>query len=95
MTITRNGSIHSESSILWVSFVLSICLNNDYVSHIVDKDGDRNNAPLCGQFNDNVGTKAELEHVKLNLPKEKHSVETILASHNPKYERLLPYHILY
>ena len=55
MTISKDQSTHSESSILQVSSVLNICLKNGYAFHNVGKDGDQNTDSPCDQFNDNLG----------------------------------------
>ena len=73
MTIAKDQSTHSESSILQVSSVLNICLKNGYACHNVGKDGDQNTDSPCDQLDYNVGTyhsDAQLEHMKSNLLEE-------------------------
>jgi hypothetical protein len=70
MTISKDQSTHSESSILQVSSVLNICLKNGYSCHNARKDGDQNTDSPCDQLDYNVDTyhsNAKLEQVKLNL----------------------------
>jgi len=70
MTISKDQSTHSESSILQVSSVLNIYLKNGYACHNADKDGDQNTDSPCDQLDYNVGTyhsDSELEQVKLKL----------------------------
>ena len=47
--------------------MFNIYLNNNYASLIVDKHGDQNNDPPSGQIDDDAGTNAKMEHVKINL----------------------------
>jgi hypothetical protein len=56
MTIAKDQSTHSESSILEVSSVLNIFLKNGYACHNAGKDGDQNIDSPCDQFGCNVGT---------------------------------------
>jgi hypothetical protein len=56
MTIAKDQSTHSESSILQVSSVLNICLKNGYDCHNAGKNGDQNIDSPCDQLNCNVGT---------------------------------------
>jgi hypothetical protein len=70
MTISKDQSTHSESSILQVSLVLNIYLKNGYVCHNAGKDGDQNTDSPCDQLDYNVGTyhsNSKLEQVKLKL----------------------------
>jgi hypothetical protein len=70
MTIAKDQSTHSESSILQVSLAFSICLKNGYAYHNDGKDGDQNIDSPCDQLNYNVDTyhfDVELEQVKLKL----------------------------
>jgi hypothetical protein len=70
MTISKDQSTHSESSILQVSSVLNIYLKNGYACHNAGKDGYQNTDSPCDQLDYNVGTyhsNVELEQVKLNL----------------------------
>ena len=56
MTIAKDQSTHSESSILQVSSALNICLKNGYAYHNDGKDGDQNTGSPCDQLDCNVGT---------------------------------------
>ena len=70
MTISKDQSIHSESSIFRVSSVFNICLKNGYACHNAGKDGDQNIDSPCDQCDYNVGTlhaDVKLEQLKLNL----------------------------
>ena len=70
MTISKDQSTHTESSIFQVSSMLNICLNNGYACHNAGKDGDQNIDSPCDQLDYNVGTyhsDFELEQVKVIL----------------------------
>ena len=90
MTISKDQSTHSESSILQVSSTLNICLKNGYSYHNPSKDGDQNIDSPCDQLDYNVGTyhsNDELEQVKVNLLEGIQHFGTWLVLNNQEYER--------
>jgi hypothetical protein len=97
MTIAKDQSTHSESSILQVSSVLNICLKNGYACHNAGKDGDQNIDSPCDQLDCNVGTyhsDVELEQVKLNFLEGIQHSQTKLVWSNLEYENCFDFHIL-
>ena len=55
MTISKKQSTHSESSLLQVSSIWSICLKNENSFHNAYKGEDHNNDLLYGQLDHSVG----------------------------------------
>jgi hypothetical protein len=56
MTIAKDQSSHSESSILQVSLALNICLKNGYSYDNAGKDGDQNTDSPYDQIDYSVST---------------------------------------
>jgi hypothetical protein len=90
MTISKDQSTHSESSILQVSSMLKISMNNGHDYHDAGKDGYQNTDSPCDQLGYNVGTyhyDSQLEQVKLKLLEGIQHFGTGLVWNNWEYER--------
>ena len=90
MTISKDQSTHSESSILKISSVLNIYLKNGYAFHNARKDGDQNIDSPCDQLYYNVDTyhfDVELEQVMLKLLEGFQHFGTWLVWNNREYKR--------
>jgi hypothetical protein len=97
MTISKDRSTHSESSILQICSSWNIYLMHDLTYHNSDKDGDQNTESPCDQLDCNVGTyhsNVELEQVKLKLLEGIQRSQTKLVWSNLEYENCFDFHIL-
>jgi hypothetical protein len=95
MTIAKDQSTHSESSVLQVCSSWNIFLMHDLSCHNSDKDGDQNTDPPCDQLDYNVGTyHSDLRHLILIFLEEIQHSQTKLVWNNLEYENCFDFHIL-